>query len=314
MNSATSTLTPADFEFFSALVASGSLSRSAREQGVTTAAISRRLSNLESRLKVSLMNRTTRRMSPTVEGETLLRHARGIMAQLADLQRELGSSTAVPSGLLRVHASLGFGRSHIAPLVSRFAKQFPQVQVRLHLSADHPMLTDDAFDVSIRFGPPPDARLIAKKIADNRRLICAAPQYLAQHGHPRTPAELASHAFIHIRQGDEAYSVLKLFGNKASLNSEAPLHTLKTRGALSTNDGAIAVAWALDGLGIVQRAEWDVRKFLASGQLIELLPGYRTPNADIYAIYPPQHQGAARVTQFVQILQAELKIPNAALS
>lgn len=295
-------ISSADLEFFSALVASGSLGRTARELGVSTAAISRRLSQLEARLGASLINRTTRRMSPTVEGETLLRHARSILAQLSDLHRELGDAAALPSGLLRVNATLGFGRSHIAPLVAQFAQQYPQVQVRLQLSVDSPLLSEDTFDVCIRFGPPPDARVMARKVANNRRLLCASPAYLAMHGHPRSPSELAAHDFIHIRQGDEAYSMLKLQA-KAS-NHLSAMQTLKTRGRLTTNDGSIAVAWALQGLGVLQRAEWDIRPYLASGELIELLPNYRTPNADIYAIYPPQHQGAARVMAFVDLLQS----------
>jgi LysR family transcriptional regulator, transcriptional activator for dmlA len=293
------TLLPTDLHFFSSLVAAGSLSAAARELRVSTAAVSKRLSLLESRLNVSLVSRTTRRMGLTVEGETFLRHGRKIMGDLADLELALGSAQSQPSGLLRVNATLGFGRSHIAPMVARYIAQFPQVEVRLQLSADPPLLTEDAFDVCIRFGPPPDARVIARKVADNRRLLCASPAYLKRCGHPRTPAELTSHEFISIRQGEEAYGVLKLASGKS-----APMQTLKTRGKLTCNDGGIALQWAMDGLGIVQRAEWDVRKHLIAGDLIELLPKYRTPDADIYAIYPPQHQGSARVREFVNLLQA----------
>jgi LysR family transcriptional regulator, transcriptional activator for dmlA len=293
-----STLLSTDLHFFSSLVAAGSLSATARELRITTAAVSKRLSLLEARLRVSLISRTTRRMGLTVEGETFLRHARKIMGDLVDLELAMGSAQSQPSGLLRVNATLGFGRSHIAPLIARYVAQFPQMEVRLQLSADPPLLTEDAFDVCIRFGPPPDARVFARKVADNRRLICASPAYLKRYGHPRTPAELAAHQFINIRQGDVAYGVLKLSSGKS-----APIQTLKTRGQLTCNDGGIALQWALDGLGIVQRAEWDVRKHLIAGDLIELLPKYRTPDADIYAIYPPQHQGAARVREFVNLLQ-----------
>lgn len=301
-----------DLLFFSCLAAAGSLSAAARELKVTTAAVSKRLSLMESRLGTSLVNRTTRRMSLTVEGELCLRHARALQADLADLERALGASHSLPSGLLRVNATLGFGRSHIGPIVARFVQRFPQVEVRLQLSADPPLLTEDAFDVCIRFGPPPDARVIARKVADNRRLLCASPAYLAQYGEPRTPADLAQHNFISIRQGDEAYGVLKLTSGTSRANPANPANrvgltqTLKTRGKLTTNDGGIAVTWALDGLGILLRAEWDIRKYLESGQLIALLPKYHAPDADIYAIYPPQHQGSARVREFVNAVQSEL--------
>jgi LysR family transcriptional regulator, transcriptional activator for dmlA len=304
---ANSALLSSDLLFFSSLAAAGSLSAAARELKVTTAAVSKRLSLMEARLATTLINRTTRRMSLTVEGETCLRHARKIQADLADLAQQLGASHSEPSGLLRVNATLGFGRSRIAPIVAQFVRRYPKVEVRLQLSADPPALSDDAFDVCIRFGPPPDARVIARKLADNRRLLCAAPAYLATHGIPRTPADLATHNFLSIRQGDDAYGVLKLTqGNgkgNSKANNQAKAHTVKTRGNLTTNDGGIAVHWALQGLGILLRAEWDVRTYLASGQLIELLPNYRTPDANIYAIYPPQHQTAARVREFVDMAQ-----------
>jgi DNA-binding transcriptional LysR family regulator len=246
---------------------------------------------------VPLVNRTTRRMNLTVEGETVLRHARSILAEMADLEQQLGASRSTPSGLLRINATLGFGRSHMGPLISHFVQQNPQVDVQLQLSVDPPSLIDDAFDVCIRFGPPPDTRVIARKIASNQRLLCASPDYLARHGEPKTPADLARHNFISIRQGGEAYGVLKLTRGK-----QGQTETIKTRGNLTTNDGGIAVQWALDGHGILLRAEWDLREHLSQNQLVRVLPQYRAPDADIYAIYPAQHKTAARVRTFVEFV------------
>jgi DNA-binding transcriptional LysR family regulator len=296
-------LLSSDLLFFSSLAAAGSLSAAARELKVTTAAVSKRLSLMEARLATTLINRTTRRMSLTVEGEACLRHARKIQADLADLAQTLGDSHTDPSGLLRVNATLGFGRSRIAPIVAEFTRKFPKVEVRLQLSADPPALSDDAFDVCIRFGPPPDARVIARKLADNRRLLCAAPAYLAAHGTPRKPTDLATHNFISIRQGDEAYGVLRLSTGPSVSSKNADTHVIKTRGNLTTNDGGIAVSWALQGLGILLRAEWDVRSYIKSGQLVPLLTKYQTPDANIYAIYPPGHQSSSRVREFVKMTQ-----------
>lgn len=290
-------LQAADLGFFSALAMAGSLSAAAREMRITTAAVSKRLSQMESRLGVLLVNRTTRRMSLTVEGETVLKHARSILAEMADLEQQLGASRSTPSGLLRINATLGFGRSHIGPLISRFVRQYPHVDVQLHLSVDPPALTDDTFDVCIRFGPPPDTRVIARKIASNQRLLCASPVYIAQHGEPKTPADLARHNFISIRQGGEAYGVIKL-----SRGRNGKTETIKTRGNLTTNDGSIAVQWALDGHGLLLRAEWDIRHHLATGQLVQLLPQHHTPDADIYAVYRAQHKSAARVRAFVDFV------------
>jgi DNA-binding transcriptional LysR family regulator len=295
-------LQAADLGFFSALAMAGSLSTAAREMRITTAAVSKRLSQMETRLGLPLVNRTTRRMSLTVEGETVLRHARSILAEMADLEQQLGASRSTPSGLLRVNATLGFGRSHIGPLISRFVQQYPQVDAQLQLSADPPSLTDDSFDVCIRFGPPPDTRVIARKIADNQRLLCASPAYVALHGEPKTPTDLAQHNFISIRQGGEAYGVIKLAKGR-----QGKAETVKTRGNLTTNDGSIAVQWALDGHGILLRAEWDIRHHLAQGQLLQLMPQFHTPDADIYAIYPAQHKSAARVRAFVDFVAEAFK-------
>ncbi len=286
-----------DLGFFASLAMAGSLSAAAREMGITTAAVSKHLSQMESRLGVPLITRTTRRMSLTVEGDFLLRHARSILAEMADLEQQLGASRSKPSGLLRVNSTLGFGRSHVGPLISRFTQQYPQVDVQLQLSVDPPALTEDAFDVCIRFGPPPDTRVISRKIANNQRLLCAAPSYIARHGEPISPADLVRHNFISIRQGGEAYGVIKL-----SRGRSGKTETIKTRGNLTTNDGSIAVQWALDGHGILMRAEWDIRTYLAQGQLVQILPQFRTPDADIYAVYPAQHKSAARVKAFVDFI------------
>ena len=292
---------PADLGFFSTLAGAASLSAAARELGVTLPAVSKRLAQMEARLGVLLVNRSTRRMGLTPEGEIYLEHARRILADIDGLGELLGVSKATPQGLLRVNATLGFGRSHVAPLVSRFVRRNPQVQVQLQLSVSPPALTDDVFDVCVRFGAPPDSRVIARNLGANRRLLCAAPAYLARHGVPKVPHDLAAHNCIGIRQGEEAYGVWRLTPAKGKGRSARP-ESVKTRGSLATNDGEIAVSWALDGHGIVMRAEWDVQRHLRSGRLVQVLPQYDTPDADIYAVYPQRHQTSARVRGFVDFL------------
>ena len=290
---------PADLGFFSVLAGAGSLSAAARELGVTTPAVSKHLAQMETRVGVALVNRTTRRMSLTPEGELYLEHARRILSEIDDMQQLLGVSKATPKGLLRVNATLGFGRSQVAPLVSRFVRKFPQVEVQLQLSVNPPPMTEDAFDVCIRFGAPPDSRMIARHIASNRRLLCAAPAYLAKRGMPRVPADLVRHNCIGIRQGEEAYGVWRL---SSARGRNASTEAVKTRGNLTTNDGEIAVNWALDGHGILMRAEWDIERYLKNGRLVQVLPQYHTPDADIHAVYPQRHQLAARVRAFVDFV------------
>lgn len=293
------TIQPADLSFFSTLVSAGSLSAAARELRITTSAVSKHLALMESRIGVALVNRTTRRMSMTPEGELYLEHARRILGDMNDMEELLCASRATPMGLLRVNATLGFGRSHVAPLISRFVRKHPKVEVQLQLSVNPPALTDDSFDVCVRFGVPPDLRVIARHIAPNRRLLCASPAYLAKHGTPRVPNDLCQHNCIGIRQGEEAYGVWRL----ASGRSKSGLtETIKTHGNLATNDGEIAVNWALDGHGILMRAEWDIERHLRNGRLVQVLPQYHTPDADIYAVYPQRHRMAARVRAFVDFM------------
>jgi LysR family transcriptional regulator, transcriptional activator for dmlA len=286
---------PSEMAFVSLLARSPSFSAAARELELSTAAVSKRLAQMEARLGVQLLHRTTRRISLTPEGEVYLQHARRILADIDDMERLVASARTAPQGLLRVNATLGFGRSHIAPLISAFARRHPEVQVQLQLSVDPPALSEDAFDVCVRFGEPPDARVIARRLAPNRRLLCAAPAYLARQGTPRTPHELARHNCICIRQGDDAYGLWRLRAGKRE-------ETVKVRGNLSTDDGEIAVSWALAGHGIVLRSEWDIARYLRSGRLRQVLETYQTPPADIHAVYPQRHQVSARVRAFVDFL------------
>jgi LysR family transcriptional regulator, transcriptional activator for dmlA len=294
---------PADLGFFSTLASSSSLSAAARELGLTPAAVSKRLTQMEARAGVPLVNRTTRRMMLTPEGELYLAHARRILDEIDELAELLGSAQQSPKGLLRVNATLGFGRGHVAPAISRFVARHPQMAVQLQLSVTPPPLTDDSFDVCIRFGAPPETRVIARRLASNRRVLCATPAYLAAHGTPLEARDLMRHNCIGIRQGDEAYGVWRLTsGRGASRKTE----TVRIKGNLSTNDGEIAVKWALDGHGILLRAQWDIEEYLADGRLVAVLTAYETPNADIHAVWSKRHQMSARIRAFVDFIAGEL--------
>lgn len=306
MSLSTPSIAPADLSFFAVVAAHSSLSSAARELGLSTAAVSKRLSSMEARLGSALFNRTTRRMSLTEEGTAFHIQARRILADLEGLAQTFNKLGGAPSGLLRVNATLGFGRSHIAPLISTFAFEHKNIEVRLQLSVNPPPLSEDAFDVCIRFGEPPDSRVIAKRLAANRRLLVASPAYLKRVGVPQSPQDLGKHSCIGIRQGEEAYGVWRLTRTNANTKN-AKAEVVKTRGSLSTNDGEIAVNWALDGHGILMRAQWDVEGYLKSGRLVQVLPDWQTPPADIYAVYPERHASTARVKVFVDWLAENLK-------
>lgn len=188
--------------------------------------------------------------------------------------------------------------------------RYPEIDVQLHLSVHPPTLSEDQFDVCIRFGEPSDTRIVAKRIACNRRLLCASPAYLATHGEPKVPFKLARHNCICIRQGDDADGVWRLvtaseasYASGANRSSEA----VKVRTNLFTNDGEIAVNWALDGHAIVMRAQWDVERYLDSTRLVQVMSQYQAPDADTYALYPQRHQLSTWIRTFVDFLSQALE-------
>ncbi|MBV7536341.1 LysR family transcriptional regulator [Duganella sp. sic0402] len=289
-----------DLNFFVLLAKLGSMSATARELGVTPPAVTRRLSQMEQRLGVRLVNRTTRRISLTNEGELYLAQASDILHRIRDMEESVASGRAEPKGLLRVNATPGFGRTRIAPIVSRFAHAYPEVEVELHLT-DRPIsLAEEAYDLAIRFGELPDTRLTARRLMKNRRFLCASPAYLKQAGEPQTPQELHRHRCILHRQNDDVYGTWRLLKGRT-------VELVKVRGAVSSNDGDIVLNWALDGHGIVQRSEWDVAKYLESGRLREVMPGYTLPSADLYLYYLSRRNLPAKMRAFIDFLVQEFK-------
>ncbi|SDR29920.1 transcriptional regulator, LysR family [Paraburkholderia fungorum] len=291
-----------DFEFFILLARLKSMSGAARALDLTPPAATKRLGLIEQKLGVRLVNRTTRSVSLTPEGETYLRYATQIVGQVRQMEEEISGARPDPQGLLRVNATLGFGRTTIAPLVSEFAKRFPQVEIQFEVT-DRPIdLVADAFDLAIRFGELPDSRLSARRIMSNRRFFCASPRYLERFGVPERVEDLARHRCIVHRQNDEAYGVWRyLQGDR--------IEALKVKGALSSNDGDIVLRWALDGHGILIRSEWDLAKYVQSGRLKLVLPETPLPSADLFVYYPSQRNQTARARAFIDFLIDHFQAP-----
>ena len=286
-----------DLAFFSLLARKGTLAAAAQELGITPPAVSKRLAAIERRLGVRLLNRTTRRISLTPEGEIYLGEGVRVLEDLETLERSVAGSRALPQGVLRVSATLGFGRRRIAPVLSRFARDYPLVEVQLHLS-DRPVnLVEQRFDLQVRFGELPDARLTARRLAHNQRLLCAAPAYVDRAGLPATPRELVQHQCIFLREGDETFGTWHL-------QSGTRQETVKVRGALSSNDGESALAWALDGHGILMRSQWDAAELLRAGTLVPVLADWRPPDSDIYLVFQTKHNISAKTRALVDFLLA----------
>nr|WP_277399526.1 LysR family transcriptional regulator [Achromobacter xylosoxidans] len=284
-------------EFFVLLARHRNLSTVARQLDLTPPAATKRLAQLEARLGVRLVNRTTRSISLTPEGETYLHYATRILADVREMEEVVSSSGSVPKGLLRINATLGFGRTAIAPIVSEFALHHPQVEVQLDVT-DRPIdLVESGVDLGIRFGALPDQRLVARRVLSNRRFLCAAPRYLARHGTPASLRDLADHQCIIHRQNEDAYGVWRF-------TRDGRAETVKVHGALSSNDGDIALNWALDGHGILVRSEWDLAKYLESGRLRVVLPEFILPSADLFVYYPSKRDLSARTRAFIDFLMA----------
>lgn len=284
-----------DLEFFVLLAGAGSLTVTAQQLGVTSPTVSKRLAALEQRLGVRLLNRTTRRVSLTAEGEAYLADGSRLLDELHMLEQKISGARGAPRGLLRIHATLGFGRRHIAPAVSAFLHKYPEVEVQLHLGDRPVQMVEQGFDVAIRIGEVPDSQLTMRTLAHNRRLLCAAPGYLRSAGMPMRPADLQTHRCIVIRESDETYGTWHL---RQGMKSE----TVKVRGSASTNDGESAMCLALDGHGILLRSEWDVAPYLRSGRLQVVMPEWEAPPANIVVLYPTKHNLSARTRVFVDFL------------
>ena len=287
-------------QFFVLVARHGSLAAAARALDLTPPAATKRLAALEARLGVRLLNRSTRSLSLTSEGETYLQHATRILADVKDMEDAVSQGRATPKGLLRVNATLGFGRTTIAPLVSRFSARYPDVEVQMEVTDKPVDLVESGFDLAIRFGALPDKRLNARRIMSNRRFLCASPGYLERHGTPASLADLADHRCIIHRQNDDAYGIWRF-------QHQEHTEVVKVHGNLSSNDGDIVLGWALDGHGILIRSEWDLARYLDSGRLRIVLPGFTLPSADLFVYYPSQRNQTVRARAFIDFLAEHFK-------
>ncbi|MCE8003313.1 LysR family transcriptional regulator [Billgrantia ethanolica] len=291
-----------DLVFFRQLALAGSLTATARELGLSLSAVSKRLKQLEARLGVELASRTTRRLTLTAEGERYLTRGSVILEELSELEEALGEQQASLSGPLKVNATFGFGRRHVAPLLSAFCTLNPGVEGVLELTNYPLSLGEQGFDVGIRVGEPPDSRLVARRILTNRRVLCAAPDYVARMAALTTPADLAAHPCLILRENDSDYAVWRFQHRDDPLREQA----VKIAGPLASNDGEVIVQLALDGHGVALRSWWDVHEHLASGTLVELLPQWRGISADFHAVYQQRRHVPARLRAFVAFLEERM--------
>ena len=274
---------PSDFAFFRLLARSASLTDAARSLSMTPSAVSRRLHAIESRLGTELVLRNTRSMRLTPQGERYLEAAETILRETERLEADIASH---PLGRLRICASFGFGRTHIAPVVADFARANPDVRVDLTLTDRPVSIIEEGFDVGIHLGVPHDSRLRARKLLANDRILCASPAYLETHGRPLLPSDLARHRLIEIAEDENTVGRWTLTHRKTK-----KVVNLAAVPVLRSNSGSAALDWCLAGLGIVLRSRWHAAAPLADGRLEEVLPDWHMP-ADVYAYFAAKKPSA----------------------
>jgi DNA-binding transcriptional LysR family regulator len=279
---------------FARVVGAGSLSAAARELGLSPALVSRRLAALEARLGVRLINRTTRSLHLTDDGATYFEACQRVLADIEEADATVSAGRVEPRGALRVALPASFGHQHIAPLVPRFAERYPQVQLALSLSDRNVNLIEEGFDLAVRIAHLEDSSLTARKLAPNRRVVCASPEYLRRHGAPKTPDDLARHNCLTTNDFAMTWDYKDPEGRPGSV---------RVAGRYACDNWEVLREWALAGLGIALKSTWDVHRLLAEGALIEVCPGYSFhSDVAIYAVYPSRRFLPAKTRVFIEFL------------
>jgi DNA-binding transcriptional LysR family regulator len=279
---------------FSKVVAAGSLSAAGRDLGVSTAVVSRRLAALEARLGVRLVNRTTRRLALTDEGASYHDACTRILGEIEAADAAAAARRVEPQGLLKVALPASFGHKHIAPLIPPFAARFPKIELVLSLSDRTVNMVEEGYDLAIRIGELQDSSLAARKLAPNRRVVCASPEYLKAHKAPQTPDDLTRHNCL---------TTTDLHMNWEYKGPDGKRGSVRVSGHYACDNWEVLREWALAGLGVALKSTWDVRLQLEGGSLVPLLPGYDFgTDVAIYAIYPHRRYLPAKTRVFIDYL------------
>jgi DNA-binding transcriptional LysR family regulator len=286
--------TLAEMAIFSRVVAAGSLSEAARELGLSPAVVSRRLAALEARLGVRLVNRTTRSLRLTDEGATYYDTCARLLAEIEEADAAVAAGRVEPRGALRVALPSAFGHLHVSPLIPRFAARYPNVQVALSLSDRAVNVVEEGFDLAIRIADLADSSLAARKLAPNRRVVCATPDYLRRHGTPQTPQDLVAHNCLTTNDFSMTWDYKGPDGEPGAV---------RVSGRYACDNWEVLREWALAGLGIALKSTWDVRQQLEDGSLVSLFPGYTfASDVAIYAVYPHRRLLPAKTRAFIEFL------------
>ena len=289
-----------DMRLFVRAVGSGSLSAAGRELNLSPAVASKRLSRLEQALGVRLLQRSSRRLALTGEGNCYYERCVSILADLDDANAAVRLGQLEVRGALHVSASLDLGRQYIGPLAAQFAVQHPALKLRISTSDAMLDLFEHGVDVAVRSGAMADSRLVSRRIALNYRVVCAAPAYLERHGRPQTTADLARHACLMLHR--PGHGILPWMLQTA----EGP-RPLRLDASLTTDSGDLMRELAIAGHGLAFKSIWDIAADVRAGRLVPVLTDCAIQEAHIYAIYPSRDYLPARIRLFVDHLQAAMQ-------
>lgn len=298
-----------DLELVLAVRDHGSLSGAAVFMGVAPSVVTKRLAALETQLGQRLFQRTTRRVSPTPEGELMCARATSLLRGFTELEAELQERHTEPTGLIRLAATFGFGRLWLGPALATFQVRYPRLQIQLQLTEQLPDLAVDGFDGAVWLWSVPTRRAsewVARRLAHNQRVLVASPAYLKHQGMPMTPEALQDHDCLIVREngtiGEDRFDVWSLQHEKARTTAR-----VRIQGPLASNSGELVRDWCLAGRGIMLRSLWDVAPLLESGQLLRVLPGYAMVDADILWLAPYRAQTPKRVRLLIDFLVHHLR-------
>ncbi len=282
-----------DLEIFARVARTGNMSAAGREMGLSPAVVSKRISLLEEKLGARLFQRTTRQLTLTETGEGYFKRVVDILTLVDEAEDFVSKRNTSPRGLLKVTAPTSFTRLHIAPYLPAFMERYPDIELDFHLTDNFVDIIRDGFDVAVRIGELPDSSLVARKLAPDTRVICASPKYLAEHGVPRTLADLEGHNCL----SAGAQETWQIEGP----NGEREM--LRLKGNLRSNSGEFIREALLLGIGIGLRSTWDIAEELQSGKLQIVMPGYTgSTNFAIHAVYPCREFLPAKVNAFIEFL------------
>lgn len=285
---------------FRAVVEAGGFSAAARRLGLSKAAISKQVAELEAHFGTALLHRTTRRLNATDAGRRYFEHCVRLLDELSEVEAELRHTQAEPSGRLRISAPVNFGNRLLGPVVCELSRRFPKLELQFDLSDRFVDLIEEGFDAALRIRTNlPDSSLMARRLCAITRSVCAAPAYLKRRGVPRSPEELKDHECLIYTLSTSPRDWRFKAGGKVT--------TVRVNGTIQSNNGQFLMAPLLAGMGICCLPDFSVGEAIAKGRLKRILADYPVEDHDLYVVYPANRHPAPKLRAFMEVASRHLR-------